>query len=258
MRRYYDEGELADGAKLYYAQDHLGSVRDVVDANSHTLAAYDYDPYGLPTRTTGTSHTDFRYAGLLMHYPSGLYLANYRAYDPASGRWISRDPIGEEGGVNLYAYVLGNPIGYTDPLGLSPYNDPMNQIANRAAGLPPNANLPPPIKGTVTANAQLGNIGPIPVGVTFQCTIDNNGMKPSYLGAGIVIGRSLRYGATATVKNGDPSGYGVRTNISVPVVKGGGISASSVVTSTGSVTSVGVQTVGAGASGSATYGYSFK
>jgi RHS repeat-associated protein len=119
MRRYYDEGELADGAKLYYAQDHLGSVRDVVDANSHTLAAYDYDPYGLPTRTTGTSHTDFRYAGLLMHYPSGLYLANYRAYDPASGRWISRDPIGEEGGINLYAYVGGNPLSYVDPHGLA-------------------------------------------------------------------------------------------------------------------------------------------
>jgi RHS repeat-associated protein len=118
MRRYFDEGELADGAKLYYAQDHLGSVRDVVDANSHTLASYDYDPYGQPTRTTGAAHTDFRYAGLLLHYPSGLYLANYRAYDPASGRWLSRDPIGEEGGINLYAYVGVDPVNSTDTLGL--------------------------------------------------------------------------------------------------------------------------------------------
>jgi RHS repeat-associated protein len=130
MRRYYEEGELADGAKLYYAQDHLGSVRDVVDANSHTLASYDYDPYGLPTRTTGTAHTDFRYAGLLLHYPSGLYLANYRAYDPASGRWISRDPIGEVGGINLYTYVGGNPLSYVDPLGLSTivYNNNTNTM----------------------------------------------------------------------------------------------------------------------------------
>jgi RHS repeat-associated protein len=118
-RRFLEEGELADGLALYYARDHLGSVRDVVDATGNTLASYDYDPYGNPLRTTGATHTDRRYAGMYYHAPSGLYLTHYRVYDPASGRWLSRDPMGEEGGINLYAYVRSNPVNRTDALGLT-------------------------------------------------------------------------------------------------------------------------------------------
>ncbi len=42
-----------------------------------------------------------------------------RYYSPSLGRWLSRDPIAEQGGLNLYAYVLNDPINSTDPLGLS-------------------------------------------------------------------------------------------------------------------------------------------
>ncbi len=123
IRRYYEEGEQQIGPNItsyYYAQDHLGSVRDLVDASGSGLASYDYDPYGNPTRSTsnGSARADYRYAGLFYHAPSGLYLTHYRAYDPVTARWLSRDPIGEAGGVNLYAYVEGNPVSYADPLGL--------------------------------------------------------------------------------------------------------------------------------------------
>ncbi|PZA14256.1 hypothetical protein DNK49_22830, partial [Azoarcus communis] len=60
------------------------------------------------------------YAGMHHHVSSGLWLTRYRAYDSQTARWLSRDPIEEEGGVNLYAYVGGNPVSYTDPLGLNP------------------------------------------------------------------------------------------------------------------------------------------
>ena len=104
----------------YYAQDHLGSVRDLVTASGQVLASYDYDPYGNPTRTTqsGSARADYRYAGLFYHTQSGLYLTHYRVYDPVTARWLSRDPIGETGGINLYGYVGGNPVQYTDPEGL--------------------------------------------------------------------------------------------------------------------------------------------
>jgi RHS repeat-associated protein len=51
---------------------------------------------------------------------SGLYLTNYRAFDPLTGRWLTRDPIGERSDplANLYAYVVGNPLTRVDPSGL--------------------------------------------------------------------------------------------------------------------------------------------
>ena len=114
VRRYYDEGEQAVSligptTPYYYAQDHLGSVRDLVNASGTVLASYDYDPYGNPTRATSTNgaRADYRYAGLFYHAQSGLYLTHYRVYDPVTARWLSRDPIGETGGINLYGYVGG-------------------------------------------------------------------------------------------------------------------------------------------------------
>jgi RHS repeat-associated protein len=61
---------------------------------------------------------DFAFTGHYYHARSGLYLTTYRDYSPALGRWLSRDPIGERGGLNLYGYVGNDPIRSTDPLGL--------------------------------------------------------------------------------------------------------------------------------------------
>ncbi len=121
-RRYFAQGELipASNTQLYYAQDHLGSVRDVVTIkNGVRVASYDYEPYGSPAQTAGRIGTDFRYAGLFYEANSGLMLTIYRAFDPSQERWISRDPDSGKSGTNLYAYVNGNPLFYVDPFGLS-------------------------------------------------------------------------------------------------------------------------------------------
>ncbi|WP_086921487.1 polymorphic toxin type 50 domain-containing protein [Variovorax sp. JS1663] len=58
------------------------------------------------------------FAGLFRHERSGFDLAVYRAYDQQRGRWLNRDPMREDGGLNLYGYVDGNPLKYTDRQGL--------------------------------------------------------------------------------------------------------------------------------------------
>jgi RHS repeat-associated protein len=88
------------------------------DASGTVVARYDYDPWGRSTTVIGTNKPDFNFTGLYQHAKSGLDMAVYRFYDPDLGRWLSRDPIGEAGGINLYGYGGNSPINRTDPLGL--------------------------------------------------------------------------------------------------------------------------------------------
>ncbi|WP_159458820.1 RHS repeat-associated core domain-containing protein [Pseudomonas citronellolis] len=87
-------------------KDSLGSVIGR-STGSGPLQRLHYTPYGgnrstpddpqpSPANSNGTLARGF--AQLHWHQASGLYLALYRAYDPESGRWLSRDPIGERGG----------------------------------------------------------------------------------------------------------------------------------------------------------------
>ena len=122
-RRFWSGGiELLDSAnvqtgKRYLLRDHLGSARVVVDGEGAVTASYDYTPWGERTKLSGVEEWNTGYTGHWWH-ESGLSLTLYRVYDPELGRWLSRDPIGERGGANLYAYVGNGPIGATDPLGL--------------------------------------------------------------------------------------------------------------------------------------------
>ncbi len=97
IRSYYDEGEFVPGTPnqlFYYGIDQIGSVRRAF-ASTSSAPAYSYDPYGVPLQATAPV-TDFVYAGMFFNADSGLYLTKYRAYDPVSGRWLSRDPLGED------------------------------------------------------------------------------------------------------------------------------------------------------------------
>jgi len=114
----YPQGQYQGTGAYFYSRDHLGSIREMTDASGTVVARYDYDPFGRSTTVIGTNKPDFNFTGLYRHSPSNLDLAVYRAYDPDLGRWLSRDPIAELGGVNLYAYVADNPVHARDPFGL--------------------------------------------------------------------------------------------------------------------------------------------
>jgi RHS repeat-associated protein len=116
---YFRQGEIATGSNApnYYARDSLGSVMQVVDANGALLGGAQYTDYGKVVLASGVVPT-FGYAGMFQHAPSLTNFTLYRVYSPTSERWLSRDPIGELGGRNLYAYVGGNPATKLDPFGL--------------------------------------------------------------------------------------------------------------------------------------------
>jgi RHS repeat-associated protein len=120
QRRYYSEGEYLPlgGTSLHYVQDQLGSVRDVIATqNGSRVASFDYAPYGDPVQSNGRVSTDFRYARLFYDSQDGLYLTHYRPYDPRTGRWLSRDPLGIAAAQNNYTYGQTNPLSYIDPGG---------------------------------------------------------------------------------------------------------------------------------------------
>jgi len=124
LRRFYEEGEQrvggADAGSYYYFRDHLGSVREMVDASGTLRVRYNFTLYGERTKATGNLDTEMGYTGHWFHSPSGLHLAPYRTYDAELGRWLSRDPIGEMGGLNLYGYVVNDPVNAIDPDGKNP------------------------------------------------------------------------------------------------------------------------------------------
>ena len=206
-----------------------------------------------------------------MHY-------NYhRTYNPGTGAYTSVDPLGLAGGsFSTYQYANANPISFIDPDGRKPVpcgdaicDDGMGNQGARgicataecAAGILPSAPLRlPRINGTVSANIQFGRIGPVPVGISLACSVSDGQISSFFAGVGIVAGigasYTQRYGAALSSNSGDPGGWGVRSNISVPIVQGiFGFGASSFASSIGTATQYGAQTVGGSPSGSFTYGY---
>jgi RHS repeat-associated protein len=118
QKRFYDQGVQEGATNFLYTRDHLGSIREKSNSAGTVVARYDYDPWGRQTVLAGSAQDAvFGYAGYFVHQPSGLNLTWYRAYDPNLARWISRDPIGEDGGLNVYDFVQNNPVNYLDPDG---------------------------------------------------------------------------------------------------------------------------------------------
>lgn len=100
----------------HYHTDTLGSSLALSNAQGSPGTTYTYEPFGRTT-VTGTSASSFQYTGREQD-GTGLYYNRLRYYDSRSQRFISEDSLGLLGGVNLYSYVLNNPIAFTDPLGL--------------------------------------------------------------------------------------------------------------------------------------------
>jgi RHS repeat-associated protein len=68
------------------------------------------------------AENNIRFPGQYHDRATGLYYNQFRYYRPDLGRYLTPDPIGLAGGINLYSYAAQNPINYTDPLGLKAFS----------------------------------------------------------------------------------------------------------------------------------------
>ncbi|MDP1917095.1 MAG: RHS repeat-associated core domain-containing protein [Myxococcales bacterium] len=110
---------LRGGATYRYVHDVLGSVRLVINvATGQVAQRMDYDSWGVVTSDSSPGLQPFGFAGGLVDLDTGLTRFGARDYDPATGRWMSQDPIGFEGKTaNLFEYVSNAPAHRIDPSG---------------------------------------------------------------------------------------------------------------------------------------------
>jgi len=103
-----------------YLTDALGSTVALTDATGATEEQYSYGPYGILSASGGTTTNSYTYTG---RETDGLGVDYYRAryYNPTTGRFLSEDPIGFAGGLNLYAYASENPLSLKDAFGTCPW-----------------------------------------------------------------------------------------------------------------------------------------
>jgi RHS repeat-associated protein len=108
-----------EGSTAFPCFDANGNLTDLVSTNSASAAHYEYDPYGNTLAATGPLATanPVRFSSKYTDDETGLLYYGYRYYSPGLGRWVNRDPIEEEGGLNIYVTCNNEMITVYDVLG---------------------------------------------------------------------------------------------------------------------------------------------
>jgi RHS repeat-associated protein len=131
----YFGGRLIRSGREVVAVDRLGSVRWRRNLDTGATAQFDYWPYG-QEKPSATAQEREKF-GTYYRDATGLDYADQRYYASTSGRFLTADPSmpgdpAEPQSFNLYAYVLGDPVNYSDPEGLDPINLPSLVPTDRA------------------------------------------------------------------------------------------------------------------------------
>jgi RHS repeat-associated protein len=127
---------LVGKAQYFIYADHLNTPRVITDTRNRVVWRWDTgDPFGAtppdenPSRR-GTFTFNLRFPGQYFDQETGLHYNYFRDYDPSTGRYVQSDPIGLNGGTNLYEYAFNNPVTFRDPSGLDAliYNVPIEGL----------------------------------------------------------------------------------------------------------------------------------
>lgn len=122
----YGAGMVSQGTstatgRVYPLYDGQGNIRLVTDSGGNIVRSYNYDPYGNVTGATGTAVNNYQFSGEQSDPESSMYFLRARYYDPAAGRFITRDPIkgilAKTQSLNAYQYAYNDPVNLSDPSG---------------------------------------------------------------------------------------------------------------------------------------------
>jgi len=170
---------LQTNREVWYLFDPQGNVAQRTDAAGHVLSADQYDAWG-NLLAGGDEQDPYGYNGQFGYYTdheTGMILCTHRYYDPHAGRWLTQDPIGYEGGLNLYKYCGNDPTNRIDPNGL----DDDDWISS---------NLSLSSYGSIGAETPFTNAATN----SFQDKISNLGMIPGF-GDVLDVGNAIGYAA---------------------------------------------------------------
>ena len=164
------------GGQTYFTYDGLGSTTDLTNGSATVTGTYSYDVFGTIRSQTGGGANYWQFTGEQTDADSGLQYLRARYYDPATGRFLSTDPIGA---AEPYAYVSNNPVNLVDPYGLFGLGDIKDAVSDVADVVEDVAKVAAPVAfqcatwGIVGFGASGGN----PVGAAAGCA----GGSASYL-----------------------------------------------------------------------------
>ncbi|MDX2109175.1 MAG: LamG-like jellyroll fold domain-containing protein [Verrucomicrobiota bacterium] len=121
MNNVEDAEDASREGSYFTAFDHNGNLAALVNSTTGAIAAsYEYGPFGETLRATGpmAAVCPFQFSTKYLDAETGLYYYGYRYYNPVTGQWVSRDPIGEQGGTNLFVITDNDTISFFDIDGL--------------------------------------------------------------------------------------------------------------------------------------------
>jgi len=110
---------------VFYAYDANGNVSDVINGDTGAIAAhYEYSPFGETVVQAGDAQVlalnPYAFSTKYLDRETSLYYYGQRFYNSQLGRWLSRDHIEEQGGLNVYAFVINAPVLGWDAIGMAP------------------------------------------------------------------------------------------------------------------------------------------
>jgi RHS repeat-associated protein len=177
-----------NGSTYFLAYDQVGTLRAVTDGSGNLVKRIDYDTFGnIIADSNPEFSVPFGFAGGLSDRDTGLVRFGYRDYDPNTGRWTAKDPIGFAGGdTDLYGYVANDPVNWIDPDGL--YKFLIKQFVQRTIKAASNSyyrNFDPAGRRIISAGIA-GAAGGAVAGALVGTPVLGLGAAPSALGGSII------------------------------------------------------------------------